>query len=111
MQFVVENMVGVHGMMNYVDSRTQFFDEMVNKALDDGIRQVVVLAAGYDTRPYRLHRPYTQVRKEATTLSWSRRKAILSGRRERAWCETERGLWGTQRTGTLCQGCGFVLGQ
>jgi Leucine carboxyl methyltransferase len=60
-QYVVENMVGVHGMMNYVDARTQFFDEMVNSALDAGIRQVVVLAAGYDTRPYRLCRPFVKV--------------------------------------------------
>eukprot|EP00884_Botryococcus_braunii_P006996 jgi/Botrbrau1/16298/Bobra.0066s0067.1 len=59
-QFVVENMVGVHGMMNYVDARTQFFDEIVNSALDEGIRQVVVLAAGYDTRPYRLCRPFVK---------------------------------------------------
>lgn len=66
-------MVGVHGMMNYVDARTQFFDEIVNSALDDGIRQVVVLAAGYDTRPYRLTRPFVKVRKISITfhsLKW-----------------------------------------
>lgn len=54
-------MVGVHGMMNYVDARTQFFDEIVTTALNDGITQVVVLAAGYDTRPYRLCRPSVKV--------------------------------------------------
>lgn len=61
LQFVVENMVGVHGMMNYVDARTQFFDEIVTTALNEGICQVVVLAAGYDTRPYRLCRPSVKV--------------------------------------------------
>jgi methyltransferase (TIGR00027 family) len=34
--------------------RTRFIDEAVEKALSQGIRQVVILGAGLDTRPYRL---------------------------------------------------------
>jgi methyltransferase (TIGR00027 family) len=34
--------------------RTRFFDESICGAIADGVRQVVVLGAGLDTRPYRL---------------------------------------------------------
>lgn len=37
--------------------RTRFFDEFVTEAVDSGIRQVVILAAGLDTRGYRLPLP------------------------------------------------------
>ena len=33
--------------------RTRFIDEAVEKALSQGIGQVVILGAGLDTRPYR----------------------------------------------------------
>jgi len=38
-------------------ARTLFFDTFVRDALDDGLRQVVILAAGYDSRAWRLARP------------------------------------------------------
>src|SRR5437899_8968233 len=34
--------------------RTRFLDEAVEKALSQGIGQVIILGAGLDTRPYRL---------------------------------------------------------
>lgn len=37
--------------------RTRFFDDYLAAATDQGIRQVVVLAAGLDVRPYRLDWP------------------------------------------------------
>lgn len=46
--------LGIPGIVNFVDARTQWFDEQVSKAVDDGFSQVVVVAAGYDTRAYRL---------------------------------------------------------
>ena len=49
--------LGIPGIVNFVDARTQWFDAQVEKALDDGFKQVVVVAAGYDTRAYRLGRP------------------------------------------------------
>eukprot|EP01023_Acetabularia_acetabulum_P037892 TRINITY_DN3618_c0_g1_i1.p1 TRINITY_DN3618_c0_g1~~TRINITY_DN3618_c0_g1_i1.p1 ORF type:complete len:393 (+),score=88.68 TRINITY_DN3618_c0_g1_i1:234-1412(+) len=44
---------GAPGVVNFVDSRTQWFDEQVAQAAADGITQVVVMAAGFDTRAYR----------------------------------------------------------
>ena len=42
---------------NYQAVRTHFFDEYFNAAARDGIRQVVILAAGLDSRAYRLDWP------------------------------------------------------
>jgi methyltransferase (TIGR00027 family) len=41
----------------YLAGRTLFYDEFVRNALDAGVRQVVVLAAGYDRRAWRMARP------------------------------------------------------
>ncbi len=40
----------------YLAARTLFYDDFLTDALDDGIRQVVVLAAGYDSRAWRMAR-------------------------------------------------------
>lgn len=45
--------LGLPGIVNFIDARTQWFDEAVASALDAGITQVVVVAAGFDTRAYR----------------------------------------------------------
>ena len=52
---------GSPGTANYIDARTTWFDEAVLSARQQGITQVVVIAAGYDTRAYRLHIPGLQV--------------------------------------------------
>ncbi|KAI8462802.1 MAG: S-adenosyl-L-methionine-dependent methyltransferase [Monoraphidium minutum] len=49
--------LGVPGITNFIDARTQWIDDGLSRALDDGIKQVVIIAAGYDTRAYRLSRP------------------------------------------------------
>lgn len=41
----------------YVAARTRFYDDAVTRAIDDGVGQVVVIAAGYDSRAWRLARP------------------------------------------------------
>ena len=41
----------------WLAARTRFFDDAVTEALDAGVRQVVVMAAGYDSRAWRLARP------------------------------------------------------
>jgi methyltransferase (TIGR00027 family) len=41
----------------YLATRTVFFDRFVGEAIDDGFRQVVILAAGYDSRAWRMARP------------------------------------------------------
>ena len=49
--------LGIPGIVNFIDCRTQWFDEGMKLAIGDGFKQVVIIAAGYDTRAYRLHRP------------------------------------------------------
>ncbi|GBF98456.1 S-adenosyl-L-methionine-dependent methyltransferase [Raphidocelis subcapitata] len=49
--------LGVPGLVNFIDARTRWIDDGMKRALDDGIKQVVIIAAGYDTRAYRLGRP------------------------------------------------------
>jgi len=44
-------------MHDYLAARTSFFDRTVTGALDRGVRQVVVGAAGYDGRAFRYARP------------------------------------------------------
>jgi methyltransferase (TIGR00027 family) len=43
--------------IDYQAVRTHFFDEYFENAVSAGIRQVVILAAGLDSRAYRLHWP------------------------------------------------------
>jgi methyltransferase (TIGR00027 family) len=49
--------VGRHSSVPYLAARTLFFDAFVRDALDRGLRQVVVLGAGYDSRAWRLAHP------------------------------------------------------
>lgn len=60
-QFGVETVLGAHGMINYVDARTSWMDGLVAKAPSEGIAQIVIIAAGYCTRAYRLHQPGVKV--------------------------------------------------
>jgi methyltransferase (TIGR00027 family) len=50
----VETAATVQHMRNYQAVRTNFFDTYLNDAVADGIRQVVILASGLDSRAYRL---------------------------------------------------------
>lgn len=52
---------GSPGTANYIDARTAWFDQAVLSARHQGIAQVVVIAAGFDTRAYRLHTQGLQV--------------------------------------------------
>jgi methyltransferase (TIGR00027 family) len=44
------------GAVGNVCGRTRFFDEQVRQAMQQGVTQVVILGAGYDTRALRLQR-------------------------------------------------------
>lgn len=46
---------------NYQGARTRFFDTYFRDAVDDGVRQIVIVAAGLDSRAYRLTWPDTTV--------------------------------------------------
>lgn len=50
------------GLGGAVLARTRYIDEHTTACLGNGIRQVVILGAGYDTRAYRLVDPATGVR-------------------------------------------------
>ena len=43
--------------VDYLAARTKYFDEYFGAASEDGVRQVVILAAGLDSRAYRLPWP------------------------------------------------------
>ena len=47
----------MQGMRDYMASRTAFFDEFFIDATEAGVRQVVILAAGLDSRSWRLPWP------------------------------------------------------
>lgn len=48
-------------MLSYQAVRTHFFDSFFADAVDSGVRQVVILASGLDSRAYRLPWPETTV--------------------------------------------------
>ena len=52
---------GSPGLCNFVDARTKWLDAAVEAAAARGVRQVVIVGAGFDTRAYRLCRPGMQV--------------------------------------------------
>jgi N-methyltransferase len=45
------------GLVRWVAVRTRFLDELVENAVADGVRQVVIVGAGLDARAYRLELP------------------------------------------------------
>ncbi|AKB37484.1 hypothetical protein MSSAC_2894 [Methanosarcina siciliae C2J] len=42
------------GLGNSIRARVRYFDDFVRAAVDEGLRQLVILGAGYDTRAYRI---------------------------------------------------------
>jgi methyltransferase (TIGR00027 family) len=49
--------VRMQGMRDYMSCRTMFFDEFFIEATEAGVRRVVILAAGLDSRAWRLPWP------------------------------------------------------
>ena len=62
--------------VNFQGARTRYFDDYFRRAADSGIRQVVILAAGLDSRAYRLPWP------DATTIFELDRPQVLDFKRE-----------------------------
>ena len=44
----------VPGVRNSIIARVRYFDDVVKSSLGDGLEQLVILGAGYDTRAYRI---------------------------------------------------------
>jgi methyltransferase (TIGR00027 family) len=59
----------VSGMSNLMLIRTRFIDDHLVSALKDGARQLVILGAGFDTRPYR----FAELLKDKTVFEVDRR--------------------------------------
>jgi methyltransferase (TIGR00027 family) len=51
-----------NGVFYYVSARTLHMDALLRRALKSGFQQVVVLGAGFDSRAYRFHQDYPEVR-------------------------------------------------
>jgi len=62
--------------VNFQGARTRYFDDYFRRAADAGIRQVVILAAGLDSRAYRLTWP------DQTTIFELDRPQVLDFKRE-----------------------------
>jgi methyltransferase (TIGR00027 family) len=43
----------IPGMIGYIVGRTQYIDDYLKARIDDGIEQLVIMGAGYDSRAYR----------------------------------------------------------
>jgi len=41
-------------ILDCIPARTRYIDEYVNKCIDDGLEQLIILGAGYDSRAYRI---------------------------------------------------------
>lgn len=52
--FVAQNERLVPGAGNSIIARVRYIDDLVNSAIGDGLEQLVILGAGYDTRAYRI---------------------------------------------------------
>src|ERR1700752_3556045 len=66
---------GAH-FVNFQAARTKYFDDYFRRAADAGVRQVVILAAGLDSRAYRLGWP------AGTTIFELDRPQVLDFKRE-----------------------------
>jgi len=52
--FLVQSERLVPGARNSIIARVRYFDDVVNSSIGDGLEQLVILGAGYDTRAYRI---------------------------------------------------------
>jgi len=43
-------------LLDCIPARTRYIDEYVDKCIDDGLQQLIILGAGYDSRAYRIER-------------------------------------------------------
>ncbi|PCE30735.1 hypothetical protein BZL54_19030 [Burkholderia ubonensis subsp. mesacidophila] len=63
------------GLYGYVVARTRFFDEVVARSVDAGVRQFVLIGAGYDSRAWRFDAPASLTFYEVDTPDVHRAKA------------------------------------
>lgn len=67
-----------YGVYAYTIARTAYFDHIVEQAFRDGVPQIVILGAGYDSRPYRFANVIAETRIfELDDINLLKRKAKL----------------------------------
>jgi len=44
----------VPGLDNSIITRVRYFDDFISRSVDEGLEQLIILGAGYDSRPYRI---------------------------------------------------------
>ncbi len=60
-EWVIDRMI-TRALYGYLMARTAYFDRVCEIALGEGVPQLVLLGAGYDTRPYRFSRTVENAR-------------------------------------------------
>jgi methyltransferase (TIGR00027 family) len=116
-----ESAAHLHHMRGYQAVRTNFFDTFFKNAVADGIRQVVILASGLDSRAYRLdwpagttvyeidqpqvlHYKSTTLAENGVTPSADRREVAVDLRQDWPAALRAAGFDPTQRTAWLAEG-------
>jgi methyltransferase (TIGR00027 family) len=111
----------LHHMRGYQAVRTNFFDTFFKNAVADGIRQVVILASGLDSRAYRLDWPAgttvyeidqpqvlayksTTLAENGVTPSADRREVAIDLRQDWPAALRDAGFDPTARTAWLAEG-------
>lgn len=62
----------------WILARTRIYDDFVRRAMDDGLRQVVIVGAGYDARAWRLAREGVRFIEVDHPATQSRKRALAS---------------------------------
>jgi len=66
-----------NGLYEYIIARTTYFDGLFANAIKDGIPQIVILGAGYDSRAYRFGSGTTKIFEVDATFTQERKISIL----------------------------------
>lgn len=74
---ILEKAIAASGEQPVIAIRTRYIDDRINEALAQGIRQIVILAAGMDSRAYRMDFP------EETQLFELDKKTVLDYKKEK----------------------------
>jgi methyltransferase (TIGR00027 family) len=103
------------GAFYYVNARTLHMDALLAKALKGGFRQVVILGAGFDSRAYRFHKAFPQVRffeidLPATSTDKQSRVEKLFGQRP-GWVRFVPIDFNSQSLAEVLAGANFQTGQ
>ena len=103
------------GVIYYANARTHHIDASLTAALKAGFKQVIIMGAGFDSRPYRFHTKYPEVRffeidLPATSADKRRRVEKLLGK-EPDWVTFIPIDFNTQNLGEVLSQAGCTIDQ